>query len=102
MSQDSTKPARWAVDDKFAAVTDEDVSDDNPKFLANRLDRFMGEMRDRFDLLEKKLEPLFTRTHNALDDIGVRLNRLEKDRDSHSQRITALEQAAKRRLKGRK
>lgn len=99
MSQDSTKPGYSLADDKFAAVKEDDVRDDNPRVLARRIDTLTGEVRDGFAGINQQLLPAINRINDALADIAVRLNRLEKNQVSHADRLTALEQHAKRRMK---
>lgn len=99
MSEDSTKPPGWAIDDKFKAVTEAEVRDDSPTVLARRLDRLTGEVHDGFDGLNRQLLPAINRINDALADIAVRLKRLEKEGDDLNKRVIALEQSAKRRMK---
>jgi hypothetical protein len=92
MSSDSTRP-------DYKTVQPFDVSDENPKHVARRLDQLTTEVRTGFEGINNQLLPAINRINDALADIAVRLNRLEKDRDDHAMRLVALEQSAKQRLK---
>lgn len=77
MSQDSSSSRR------FEPVTAFDVSDENPEFLARRLDTLQREMRDGFALVLSAIERL-TKTiegdHVRDSDIEQRVVALEQPR----------------------
>ena len=85
------------MSDDYKPVTREDVTD--LALLPKRFDLFAAEVRQSFELLTERLIPALTRIEEKLEDFGVRLSRLERAHTDHAARITALEQAAKRRLK---
>jgi hypothetical protein len=85
------------VSDDYKPVTREDVTD--LALLPKRFDLFAHEVRQSFELLTERLIPALTRIEEKLEDFGVRIARLERGQVDNTARITALEQAAKRRIK---
>lgn len=85
------------MSDDYKPVTREDVTD--LALLPKRFDLFAHEVRQSFELLTERLIPALTRIEEKLEDFGVRIARLERGQVDTTARITALEQAAKRRLK---
>lgn len=85
------------MSDDYKPVTREDVTD--LALLPKRFDMFATEVRQSFELLNERLIPMLTRIEERLDDLGVRMSRIEREQHDHAARITALEQAAKRRIK---
>lgn len=90
-------PAPERIDD-FKPADAFDVSDENPAMLANHMRALQGEMRSGFELLNERLIPMITRIEEKLDDLGVRLTRVEKtqveqarEQKRLSERIDALE-----------
>lgn len=99
MSHDSTKPPGWVVDDKFKPVQGDDVSDE--KLLVEHVRHLRLEMHDGFDSIARALTKL-DRIESRLDDIGVRISRIEKDQGDLASRVVVLEQSAKRRMKAQR
>lgn len=94
----SAKPS--LVDDKFEPVKTEEL--DDLHLLPGEFRSFRAEMRTAIELLTQQLLPAINRINDKLDDVGVRLNRLERDHMDLDNRITKLEQSARKRMKGRK
>jgi hypothetical protein len=95
VSQDST--ARRPIDAQF------DPSDTpETRGLERMLSLFMEEIRTRLDLIDTKLDRAINKGDDVHEDIGVRLNRHDKELAEHAAHITALRQSAKNRLKGKR
>jgi hypothetical protein len=97
VSQDSTKPPGWVLDDEFNPVKAADVSD--LAGLPRRFDAFAAEIRTALELLTTQLLPAINRINDRLDDDAIRLNRIEKKHNDLDQRVAALEQRAKQQRK---
>jgi hypothetical protein len=95
VSQDSTKPPGTLIDDKFKPVQSGEL--DDLHLLPGEFRAFRSEMRTAIELLTTQLIPAINRINDKLDDVGVRLNRLERDRDDLKNRVAALEQRSKQR-----
>ena len=97
----SDKPPSW-VDDQFSPVREDEVRDENPSVLVRRLDRLTLEVHNGFDSMSRQLMPAINRIQDALEDIAVRLARLERDRDDHRNRLVAIEQKLEKSAKARR
>lgn len=80
--------------EKYKPVTAADVSDDNPRMIANHLRSLQSEMRSGFELITSKLLTAIERLNNRFDDVLDRVSNLER-------RVAALEKS-KRRKAGKK
>lgn len=91
------------LDDKFKPVQSEDVSD--LKLLPGQFRQFAADVRLSFELLNERLMPMLNRLEHALDDLNVRVTRIEKDALAADRRLNAIEQqlsVAKRKQQARK
>jgi hypothetical protein len=93
------------IDDKFDTppelqarlVSTGDIPD--ASLLAEHMRHLQREMHDGFESISRQLLPAINRIQDALEDIGVRLNRLEHDRDNDRKRLAAIEQELEKRAK---
>ena len=83
------------MSDDFKPADAFDVSDENPQVLSRSVRNLQTEMRTGFELLNQRLLPLLERLESKLDDLTVRVNRVERDLVDQDKRLSALERAAK-------
>jgi chaperonin cofactor prefoldin len=57
------------------------------------------EVHDGFEAISRQLLPAINRIQEALEDIAVRVTRLEHDRDNDRKRLAAIEQELEKRAK---
>lgn len=65
--------------------------DDTP--LSRRIDRLSEDVRTGFELLNERLMPMLERLEAKLDDVEIRLTRVEKNALAADRRLTAIEQS---------
>lgn len=79
-----------SIDDKFRPVQAADVTD--LALLPRRFDALASEVRLGFEMFGNKILPALDRIRDAIEDLAVRVTRLEKDWLAADKRLTAIEQ----------
>ncbi len=91
---DKTTPLPLA-EDPYKSVTREDVSEHNPKMLAEWMRALQREMRDGFTLMAEtfgsKILTTMERIETTMGDVVLRVNQLERAHLSLKDRVALLE-----------
>jgi hypothetical protein len=85
------------IDDKFRPVQSHELSD--LALLPGQFRQFAAEVRMSFELLTERIMPALDRLNTAIDDLRVRVSRVERERDEDRKALAEIQRELSQRSK---